>query len=294
LQVADLGPARAAGRIVMNKPRANPLHSPVWGRLGEKHANLLIFPPWQCDQQDTPGGQEGFSIFGILATEQHMRTNSYYAARYSPRSLAWHCGEGAKESLQHFRDDSAYVIQPNLASFVALNNPQPNLCHQVDGFILCSKVTDFGLGPGIKTEAPLLPGEEVSFGSPASSKYLADGWYGIEPWGVWSKGDGTLWFRVSGDQAKRFHNVVLSLQIPIGRKSLKYIITEGNHEIEGSLAGGSAFRAERLEEKLPIEPSAAANILRIRVIDPVRPVDAGLNNDPRPFGAGILSLRLVP
>jgi hypothetical protein len=85
----------------------------------------------------------------MLAAAQHMRTNSYYGARYSPRSLGWHCGEGAKELLQHLRGDSAYVVTPDLASFVALNNPEPNLCHQMDGFILCSKVTDFGLGPGV-------------------------------------------------------------------------------------------------------------------------------------------------
>ena len=148
IQFVDEGPLRYAIRTEVQSPRPNILRSPIWQHLGEKHANLLVFPPWQCGAEASPGGKDGFATFGMLAAAQHMRTNSYYAARYSPRSIAWHCGEGTKELLQHLREDSAYIITPDLASFVALNNPQPNLCHQVDGFILCSKVTDLGFGPG--------------------------------------------------------------------------------------------------------------------------------------------------
>lgn len=294
LQFADLAPTRAAARIV-NQPPANPLHSPVWGHLGEKHANLLIFPPGQCDRQGTPGGNDGLAIFGMLAAAQHMRTNSYFSSRYSPQSLAWHCGEGAEQLLLHLRDDSAYVVTPNLAAFVALNNPQPNLCHRVDGFILCSKVTDFGLGPGAKFETPALDGDEVSFGPASSAKYLVDGWWAIEPWGVWSNGDAILWFRVSDEQLKRFNNVVLTFQVPIYKKAVKYTITSGNHVLQGSLTGSGAYRVERLDAKFPLQPSAgSANVLRLKMSDPVRPIDAGLNSDTRELGAGILSLRLVP
>src|SRR5215472_17022170 len=91
-------PLRYSVRTVAQSPRPNVLHSPIWQHLGEKHANLLVLPPWQCGLEASPGGGDGFATFGMLAAAQHMRTNSYYASRYSPRSIAWHCGEGALKS----------------------------------------------------------------------------------------------------------------------------------------------------------------------------------------------------
>jgi hypothetical protein len=297
LQFADEAPLRASVRRELS-PRADVLdvlRSPVWRHLNEKHQNLLVFPPRQCNEQASPGGRDGAAIFGMLAATQHMRTNSYFSSRYSPRSLAWHCQESVRELLSgKLRADSAYVLSPNLASFVAANDLDLNLCHRLDGFILCSKVTDFGLGPGIKPEAAALPGEELSFGASTSSKYLVNGWWWIEPWGVWSNGDGTLWFQVTADQAKRFHNIILNMQILVGKRPVRYSITAGSQEVRGVLAGATSPRTERLSPKLPLQPRGGTNIIRLKVSDPVRPIDAGISGDPRALGAGILSLRLVP
>lgn len=301
LQFADEAPLRASVRRYQSPPNdiLGVFHSPVWRHLSEKHENLLVFPPWQCAPQDSPGGVDGAAIFGILAATQHMRINSYMSSRYSPRTLDWHCRESVKELWSGaLRTDSVYVLSPNLAFFVAANNPDPNFCHQLDGFFLCSKVTDFGLGPGIKAEAPELPGEELSFGASTSSKYLVNGWFkggsGTDPWGVWSNGDGVLWFQIPADQAKRFHNVVLDMQILVAKLPVSYSITAGSYEVRGVLAGGNAPRIEHLYPKLALQATGRTNIIRLKVSDPVRPIDAGINNDPRTLGAGILSLRLVP
>jgi hypothetical protein len=296
LQFADGAPLRAYVRRDQSPAThvLNGLHSPVWRHLGEKHENLFVFPTWQCGPQESPGGINGAAIFGVLAATQHMRINSYVAGRFSSRVLAWHCEESVKDlQSKALRADSAYVLSPSLVPVVTANNPDPNLCHQLDGFILCSKVTDFGLGPGIKPEAPELPGEELSFGASTSSKYLFKGWLAMEPWGVWSNGDGVLWFQVPADQAKRFHNVILGMQVLVAKRPLSYSITAGREEVRGVLAGGNAPRIERLYPKLPLQ-ARGTNTIRLRVIDPVRPIDAGINGDTRTLGAGILSLSLVP
>ena len=67
IQFVDEGPLRYAIRTEVQSPRPNILRSPIWQHLGEKHANLLVFPPWQCGAEASPGGKDGFAAFGMLA-----------------------------------------------------------------------------------------------------------------------------------------------------------------------------------------------------------------------------------
>src|SRR6185437_8446940 len=109
----------------------------------------MIVPPWQCGG-DTPGGGPGYRIFGFLAAEQRMRTNSYYSARYTETSKGYQCrvleADLARGSLS---PDSVYVVSPAIAALVAESPVGPDRCHDADGFILCAANTDFGLGPAL-------------------------------------------------------------------------------------------------------------------------------------------------
>ena len=154
VQFADTLPLRRVVQAHISHALSlpSPLQSPQWSSLGKDHANLVVLPPWQCGIMrgaDTPGGPDGFRIFGLLAVSQRMRTNSYYAARYSDASLAFHCDQAVKDLMKKpLSPDSAYVVSPSVASIIAAGPSGASACHMLDGFILCSTKTDFGLGAG--------------------------------------------------------------------------------------------------------------------------------------------------
>ena len=134
VQVADTLPLRRGVREQVSRSHPLPFQSPQWSSLGQAHANLLVVPPWQClhaaGRSDTPGGLDGFRIFGLLAVSQHMRTNSYYAARYSAASLAFHCDQAVKDLMHNpLSPDSAYVVSPAIARIIAAGPTGPNACH---------------------------------------------------------------------------------------------------------------------------------------------------------------------
>ena len=154
VQLADTAPLRKWVHTTVNQGYSEPLRSPVWTELGSVHKNLIVLPAWECDNKDTPGGVDGYRIFGFLAFRQRMSTNSYYAGRYNEVKLDFHCNRSivalANEPLS---PDSAYVVTPFLASVIASGPTGPGKCHDLDGYILCSAKSDSGLGPTLKTTA---------------------------------------------------------------------------------------------------------------------------------------------
>ena len=157
LQFADTAPLRRWVHSTVNQTFPWPFRSPVWSRLGATHRNLLVMPPWQCGG-DTPGGPDGYRLFGYLATAQRMRTNSFQSARYNESSRDSLCSNFATLlSERPLSPDSAYVVSPALLGVIASGPTGQGKCHRVDGFILCSSQTDFGLGPGLEYSAEPLP-----------------------------------------------------------------------------------------------------------------------------------------
>jgi Family of unknown function (DUF6311)/Carbohydrate binding domain len=141
----------------VNQRQPSPLHSPVWSKLGAFHKNLLIMPPWQCNTALSPGGTDGYRIFGFLAAAQRMRINSYYAARYSETAKAFDCDEAISDlSRRPLSPDSAYVVIPVLAQKIAEGPTGKGKCHNVDQFILCSSNSDFGLNSIVSSPAERL------------------------------------------------------------------------------------------------------------------------------------------
>ena len=124
-----------------------PLKSPIWSEFGSLHQNLVVLPAWQCGALATPGGLDGYRIFGFLAVAQNMRTNSYRSSRYTEVNREFHCRQAiAALGEQPLSPDTAYVVTPSLAEVIAKGPTGPGKCHELDGFILCSTKVDFGAG----------------------------------------------------------------------------------------------------------------------------------------------------
>ena len=146
VQLIDIAPLFRFVRSNVNQTLLQPLQSPIWSKLGSVHENLVVLPAWQCGYRFSPGGSDGFQIFGLLAVRQQMRTNSYYSARYTKVNFNYHCKQAVADlAKQPLSPDTAYVVTPELAEVIAAGPTGPGKCREVDGFILCSSKIDFGL-----------------------------------------------------------------------------------------------------------------------------------------------------
>jgi hypothetical protein len=154
LQFADTSALRHWVHTTISEEHPSPLKSPIWSQLGAQHQNLIVLPAWQCEKAASPGGPEGYRIFGFLAVQQKMRINSYQSARYTGVAQDFQCSQAVTQVEQEgLAADSAYVVMPDVAAAIAQGPTGPGKCHDLDGFILCSTKTDFGLSPVLMTLA---------------------------------------------------------------------------------------------------------------------------------------------
>jgi hypothetical protein len=227
-----------------------------------------------------------------------MRTNSYYAARYSEASLAFHCDQAVKDLMKKpLSPDTAYVVNLSVAWMIADGPMGRGACHTLDGFVLCSTKTDFGLGPGSPPEVPIMyaSGHIESWRDAVERGYFIGDWHAAEPEGIWSKGHGMVQFRLSPEQRSRDHAVSLHLIVPVGAEGVQYRIRSGSREQSGAFLGTALPRLEAFEVRVPLQDTPEG-IERIVLItqDAVRPVDIGLNGDTRMLGLGVLGMTLIP
>jgi Family of unknown function (DUF6311) len=173
LQVADTSALRREVHTAVNKQHSSPLKSPVWSKLGSIHKNLIVLPAWQCGAGESPGGLQGYRTFGFLAVQQEMRINSYQSARYAGIAGELNCGIQPIFAVQEWPllPDSAYVVTPAVAAIIAQGPTGPGKCHDLDGFILCSTKSDFGLSsvlmsPEARLQKAMADSEREDYASP--------------------------------------------------------------------------------------------------------------------------------
>ncbi len=137
LQVADTAPLRRFGSpssVKVMPTRYDRLYGQIWAPCTR---NLVILSAWQCDIEGSPGGLSGYGIFGLLAADQKMTTNSYYSGRYTGVSKELHCAQSISDLAEKpLSPDTAYVVSLALAAIIAEGPTGPGKCHDLDGFIL--------------------------------------------------------------------------------------------------------------------------------------------------------------
>jgi hypothetical protein len=291
IQIADTSSLRSwmIGQTSLNF-HPTPLKSSVWSSLGARHQNLIVLPAWQCDNVNTPGGFDGFRIFGFLAVQQRMRTNSYYSARYSTASLHYHCVDAFSDlSQKPLPRESVYVVSPQVATLIELGPSGPNTCHNVDGFILCSSTTNFGLPSLTFTQLPELNNSNrlVVRTDPKANSYLLAGWY-FEPGGqwMWSNGNGVLAFVLTAQQRSQFMRVALHLRVLVGHESVKFAVRSTEAQIDDLIPGAPNPRVVTVDVRVPLR-KGRLQAFEIKTQNPPRPVDIGMNSDSRKIGVGL-------
>ena len=191
IQVAD---TRSLYNFIQARWNSTSAHSFTdgadWQTLGRSHAHLIVEPPWQCNDANTPGGRYGFWTFGILAAKLNMTINSFFAGRLSSQQVDYFCrrqpSQIARDGLE---SNTAYVF--STANQVVSLNLGSHYCRFVDGVVLCTADTGRqGIEPSLLSTVPITPTDvSVSF-TPGSEggKLLGSGWSIPESWGRWSDG----------------------------------------------------------------------------------------------------------
>ena len=78
--------------------------------------SILVFPPWQCDNQNTPGGVRNYELFSAYAAENNLSTNNFYAARTLPEQTNFHCDYEERLSPGNISIKNVYVLSKDLHS----------------------------------------------------------------------------------------------------------------------------------------------------------------------------------
>ena len=192
VQTADLMPLRAKVRTTLNQRFASPLHSPIWRELGERYENLILVPPYQCSPTTAAGGYYNYVDFGKLAAVERMRSNNYYAARYSGSELQAHCVDLLRSQLQGKLDaQSAYVVTDGVRTVWSLGGMRSHTCRQVDGYNLCTPAAQGETAPPLHTPRapPYNIGDVIAFGWAGNARdYLTVGWAPASGGGTWTEG----------------------------------------------------------------------------------------------------------
>lgn len=75
---------------------------------------VLVYPPWQCDSKETPGGIRNYESVGYFALHHQLPTNNIYAARTPKKQTAFHCDY--ERRLQELDPDAIYLLSQELYS----------------------------------------------------------------------------------------------------------------------------------------------------------------------------------
>jgi hypothetical protein len=300
VQVADLGPLRSKVRAVLNQRFANGLVSPAWTDLGRKYDNLILIPPYQCGPYTGPGGFYSFVTFGKLAAAERMRTNSYYAARYTRPELLAHCVDLLRTQLAGTLDArSAYVVTDGVKTVWDLYGMRSHRCEMADGFNLCTPVTSPG---AVSAAAPAAPayamGEVLDFretGTPR--KFMTLGWGTSNSAGTWTEGPMAM-LRLGLEHGELSRPLILTVEatgftVPEHPRLFVDVVVNGQPVDQWTLR--YAFRpASRWEARIPAALTAGRRDLNVefRFRNPEAPLYLGAGPSSNFLGLNVRSVVL--
>jgi hypothetical protein len=192
VQAADLMPLRNKVRSTVDQRFESPLRSPTWKGLGEKYQNLILVPPYQCSPTNGAGGFYSFVDFGKYSADEHLRSNSYYGARYTRFELEAHCVDILRSQLAGTLDpNSAYVVTDAVRTVWSLAGMRSHSCRRVDGYNLCTPSTPEDANH--VSEPPPAPayaaGTMLDFTAGGNARdYVILGWGAPLADGTWTEG----------------------------------------------------------------------------------------------------------
>ena len=298
LQFADLkGLYRAIHARWQSTSSSTFTDADPWQTLGRNHQHLVVMPPWECGQVDTPGGPNGFWIFGKLAAQQNMTTNSFYAPRLSRKQVGFFCGEQAISLIRNGLDEKTAYVFENTAMVLGLNL-RGHYCRKVDGTILCS-MDDAreGLDGILLAELPVMPTDKliaISATDVQSNKFFGLGWSVPEAWGRWTNGPEAVMVLRVADRSREAV-VYLSMVAFVPSRHEQRVEISAN----GSTLGTWFFDPTRQDAEISLRiPAGSIDsdgivVLTFRMPDSISPSAIGKSNDLRLLGIGIKGLQLA-
>jgi hypothetical protein len=302
VQVADLGPLRTKVRAVLNQRFANGLVSPAWTDLGRKYDNLMLIPPYQCGPYTGPGGVYSYVTFGKLAAAERMRTNSYYAARYTRPELLAHCVDLLRTQLAGTLDArSAYVVTDGVKTVWDLYGMRSHRCEVADGFNLCTPVTSPGAVPAAAPAAPAYAmGKVLDFRETGTARnYMTLGWGTSNSAGTWTEGPMAM-LRLGLEPGELSRPLILTVEatgftVPEHPRLFVDVVVNGQPVDQWTMR--YAFRpASRWEARIPAALTAGRHDLNVefRFRNPEAPLYLGAGPSSNFLGLNVRSVVLRP
>ena len=288
IQVVDLAPLREWNELTSHAAKISD-DEPTWRSLGATHKHLVVIPPYQCNPEDTPGGLKGFWLYGKLAADQKMSTNSFHPARMSAKQVEFFCGVQMHQiERDGMAPDTAYVVNPSYMMQISDEALRDHRCDRRGSVALCTYQLGGGRDPSLVELLPAVDiGRLVEFGSanPVVRSFATNGWGNVEPAGRWMLGpEATMILRLpAGSNGLDLHLDIVSFSPP-------------GHLQRVDIQAGSKFLAEwhfdmknaESQQTLHIAPGDfgpnGVVVLRFMLPDAVSPRSLGRGRDHRKLG----------
>ena len=109
--------------------------------LGKAHDSLAVLPAWQCQQWNSGTHAypwPSFIRFSNLATDNRLRTNSYYAGRTPLAQSDYHCLRyPASLNAAPARKRTVYLLTASAFARHGAHLARTHWCDAAEGFVLC-------------------------------------------------------------------------------------------------------------------------------------------------------------
>lgn len=296
IQIADIMPLVTSVRTVTHNQTEQQLTNPVWQTLGTLYPHLAVHPAWQCGQesgQETPGGAQGYAIFGMLASEQKMTLNSYYSGRISQTDINRHCHQAIETLMENGLDkNTAYVFSGELLEKLKLAESKTHRCEDVNEYTLCTYNTD---QPGVFETSLYTIGTRIDFSSVGkASKYLRSGWSVAEPWGRWTEGrSADVNIQPDAGTAAYLEIDAQAFVSAEGPPQVVQVMVNGRPLARLVFTAQDAIQSSRIPIPQGTTEDGGMITIRFENETPRSPAEVGLSADPRELGIGVRKLRLV-
>jgi hypothetical protein len=299
IQYVDLASVRAFvyQRRATMRATVLPIGEPAWRTLGAAHKHLVVLPPWQCSA-NTPGGANGWWLFGKLAADQNMTINSFYAARTSAARVEFFCNQQLRDlESAGMRADTAYVLQPSYARHLSPELLADHYCELLGSIALCSRE------PGRAGKSDTLMnalrqvdlGEQVALtdSSRGAFELSAAGWAEQENGGRWMIGpEATLIIRTP--ERREGIDIHFDLQpfLPPGHVQRVEVFVAGQRAAQWRFDGtGSNDRTLRVAGSDIGQHGVIS--LKFVLPDAISPTSRGVSSDSPPLAVALRSFRVT-